>query len=380
MKILFVIIISLSLMSCGGSNSTSENEENITPTSELDIDENLIGSLPLTVQDPLDNPSSAEKVALGRMLFWDPILSGNRDIACVTCHHPDNGYAEQLDLSIGVGGIGLSTTRSLGTQVKRNAPTIINTAFNGINVNGDYDPADTFMFWDNRSHSLEDQAIHVLKSAEEMRGDVFSEEDVVQEMALRLEAIPEYVEMFTSAFGDSSINGDRVTKAIASFERSIIANNSRFDRYARGEESALTITEVRGLNAFIESGCNACHSGPMFSDYQLHQLPVPDNDKLTSLDINDTGIEGKFRTPTLRNLEFTAPYMHNGTKSDLASAISFYKGIDNPANDPDLANLKLKGDDIDAINAFLLTLSDESFDKTIPESVPSGLNPGGDIN
>jgi len=118
----------------------------------------------------------------------------------------------------------------------------------------------------------------------------------------------------------------------------------------------------------------------MFSDYQLHQLPVPDNDKLTSLDINDTGVEGKFRTPTLRNLEFTAPYMHNGTKSDLASAISFYQGIDNPANDPDLANLKLKGDDIDAIKAFLLTLSDDSFDKTIPESVPSGLNPGGDIN
>jgi len=244
MKTLFVIIITLSLASCGGSNSTSENEESITSTSELGIDENLIGSLPLTIQDPLDNPSNAEKVALGRMLFWDPILSGNRDIACVTCHHPDNGYAEQLDLSIGVGGIGLSTTRSLGTQVKRNAPTIINTAFNGINVNGDYDPADTFMFWDNRSHSLEDQAIHVLKSAEEMRGDVFSEEDVVQGVALRVEAIPEYVEMFNAAFGDTVINGDRITKAIASFERSIIANNSRFDRYARGEESALTITEV----------------------------------------------------------------------------------------------------------------------------------------
>ncbi len=369
MNYLILAICALFLSACGSSDSTSINEEE------------RVGSLPLSVQAPVDNPGNVAKVNLGRMLFWDPILSGNRDVACVTCHHPDNGYAEQLDLSIGVGGQGLSRQRSFGTQIKRNAPTIINTAFNGITANGDYDPANTVMFWDSRSHSLEDQALGPIRSQEEMRGTDFTEENIVEEVASRLQAIPDYVEMFDAAFGDNTINASTMAQAIAAFERSIIANNSRFDQYARGDDSALTELEVRGLNTFIDAGCNACHSGPMFSDYELHQLPVPDNEKLTELGIVDNGVDGKFRTPTLRNLEFTAPYMHNGTKSDLNSAIRFYNDIDNPSGDPDLAKVKLNGqsESIEAIKAFLLTLSDDSFDKTIPETVPSGLNPGGDI-
>lgn len=223
----------LSLTAC-----SSSSPESVAP-------EERIGSLPIEVLHPQDNPSSPEKVELGRMLFWDPILSGNRDVACVTCHHPDNAYAEHLDLSIGVGGIGLSSERELGTLALRNSPTILNTAFNGIDAAGHYQPDNTVMFWDNRDNSLEAQALGPIKSAEEMRGDVYPEADAVAIVAQRLSDIPRYRELFSDAFGDDVVNGERIAKAIASFERSLVSNNSRFDHYARGDDSALNAQELR---------------------------------------------------------------------------------------------------------------------------------------
>lgn len=365
MNKLFLLIISIFLTACG-----SPQAENV------DV-ENRIGSLPKEVKYPQDNPNSIEKTELGRMLFWDPILSGNEDVACVTCHHPNAGYADSLDVSIGVGGQGLAQDRKFGVFALRNAPTILNTAFNGITSQGEYDPLNTSMFWDNRGVSLEDQAIGPIHSKEEMRGENFTEAEILNVVITRLENNAEYVDLFTQAFGDGTIDGPRIAKAIATFERSIINNNTRFDQYARGDTNALTKKEVRGLNLFIENGCTNCHSGPMFSDFKLHQLPVPINSKQKG----DRGVDGKFRTPTLRNLAFTAPYMHNGTKSSLKDAIKFYHGISNPSSDPELGGVNIPGNDetIEAVEAFLLTLSDKNFDKTIPERVPSGLNPGGDI-
>lgn len=365
--IYLLVSFTVLLTACGGSSSSTS----VAP-------EDRVGSLPLNILEPADNPSNPAKVALGKLLFWDPIMSGSKDVACVTCHHPDNGYAEHIDLSVGVGGQGLSNGRKFGTQVKRNAPTIINTAFNGIDSNLFYDPSNTVMFWDNRSHSLEDQALGPIRSEEEMRGVDIPEDQIVTIVATRLQAIQEYQDLFTSAFGDNTINGDRIAKAIASFERSLSAMNSPFDRYARGDKNAMSREEVRGMNAFMEAGCQACHSGPMFSDFKLHQLPVAHNNKLSE---QDTGVNGKFRTGSLRNIALTAPYMHNGTRPDLESAVRFYHGIGNPSNDPELSALDLNNEqaNIDAIVAFLRALTDDSFDKTIPASVPSGLNPGGDI-
>lgn len=367
MKLLLVLLFMSFLSACGSSSSESIDEEN------------RVGSLPQEVIHPSDNPTSEDKVELGRMLFWDPILSGNRDVACATCHHPNHGYAENRDLSLGVGGVGLAENRDSGTLVKRNSPTIINTAFNGISASGFYDPKNTVMFWDNRSESLEAQALGPILSKEEMRGDVYSEDDALMIVSQRLSEIPEYQTMFTDAFGDTAINSDRIAKAIAAFERTIIATNSPFDRYARGDDSALKAQELRGLTAFNDAGCNGCHNGPMFSDYELHNLGVSNNPKLTEV---DRGVDGAFRTPSLRNVELTAPYMHNGTELELESAIAFYEDVSNPANDPDVAAINLEEDDpetIAAIAAFLRTLTDSSFDKTIPASVPSGLNPGGNI-
>ncbi len=349
----------------------------------------LISALPETVQYPIDNPYTVEKEDLGRLLYWDPILSGTKDVACVTCHHPDFGYADGLKFSQGVGANGLGPGRSGGLRTMRNAPTVINAAFNGIDNNGFYDPALSPMFWDNRAESLEGQALLPMLSKEEMRGGAIAEGAIIDTIIQRLYAIPEYVAKFEQAFGSNDINQDRILAAIATFERGIIANNSRFDRYMRGDLNALSGFEIEGMNAFIQVGCADCHSGPMFSDYKLHTIGVQDN-----INPPDRGATNTFdfRTPTLRNLSVTGPYMHNGIHETLEEVMEFYEeiaeGEDDALNsnvsenqlDPEMQDLQLDDDQINEIIAFLNTLNDNSFDKTIPTSVPSGLPVGGNID
>lgn len=396
-NLLAVSVLSISLIGCGSTNNNEEAQQSIS-------------ALPLTIQSTSINPISDEKVALGKALFWDPIMSGNRDVACATCHHPDHGYADSQALSIGVGGSGLGNRRQGNVLAARNAHTVLNTAFNGIDTNGNYQPESAVMFWDNRALSLEMQSLMPLLSREEMRGENFTEAQIYDEIITRLKAIPEYQQLFSQAFGDSEINIERIAQAIASFERTLVANNSRFDRFMRGDSSAMSNYEQSGMQAFIEAGCANCHSGPMFSDYQLHVLGVPDSRAAATLPI-DSGSNGSyaFRTPTLRNLNLTAPYMHNGVFSTLEEVMEFYEEAaegDNIHPDvsfsqlaPELRQLELgEGGDDDggdddaggdgdegnggvnaAIIAFMKTLEDDQFDKSIPLSVPSGLNPGGNI-
>jgi cytochrome c peroxidase len=334
-----------------------------------------VGALPETIIAPANNPQSPEKEELGKMLFWDPILSGNKDVSCATCHHPKKGYTDQIDLSLGINGHGLAQNRTGGLLIDRNAPTILNTAFNGITETGDYDPLNTVMFWDNRASSLEEQSLMPIQDMKEMRGDVYTKENAIDSVSARLASIPAYVTMFNNAFGEGTvINGDKISKAIAAFERTLIAPNSRFDQYARGDSNALTIEEIRGLNAFNEANCAACHSGPMFTDFQLHDIGVPHNEKLAEI---DNGVDGKFRTPTLRNLPDTGPFMHNGEFTTLRDAVGFYNRFER--NDEDAEQVNFDGDLIDPLVAFIRTLNDPNFDKSIPENVPSGLPVGGNI-
>jgi cytochrome c peroxidase len=350
--------------------------------------EDEISALPEVQNHPADNPYSVEKANLGKMLFWDPIMSGKKDIACVSCHHPNFGYADGIDLPLGVGGTGLGVNRTGGTLVKRNAPTIINTGFNGIDNNGNYSHSNAPMFWDNRVRSLEFQAIHPMLSKEEMRGDAISEDAIIDTLINRLNSIIQYKSMFATAFGSNGITEDRIGKAIATFERTIMANNSRFDQYMRGDDNAMSNNEIDGMNRFVAVGCADCHGGAMFSDYELHTIGVPNHNLVT-----DEGATGDFdfRTPTLRNLTFTAPYMHNGEFETLRDVVEFYEDIsdgrENRINsqlnindlDNDARNLNVNGGDIDEIVAFLRALSDDNFDKTVPESVPSNLPVGGNI-
>jgi cytochrome c peroxidase len=361
--------------------------------------------LPRQVPAPLDNPSTPEKVALGKLLFWDPILSGAGDIACATCHHPDFGYTDGRDLPIGTGGRGEGPTRTFpgGTSplVRRNSQTILNVAFNGIDDAGQVDPAEAPMFWDSRTRGLEAQALVPIETLEEMRGERVSAGDGVAGAISRLARVRQYRDLFQRAFGGpDAISAANLARAIASFERSLVTTDSPFDRYLRGDPSAMTPVERRGMAAFENHGCTLCHHGPMLSDYTVHVLGVSDN---SALGAADPGAGGRFafRTPTLRNVAVTAPYMHSGLIADVGSAVGFYKTVggggallqhfpqplvfdgrlvlgspvDRTQLDPLLRQVNVN-DQLDDIVAFLGTLSG-TFDRTIPKRVPSGLKPGG---
>lgn len=377
---LFLLCLSFALISCEDDNDGNGNNQNVFE---------VIAALPSNVISPANNQFTSAKSDLGRLLFFDPILSGTKNVSCATCHHPDFGFADGIRLSIGVNGTGLGPERRNGVRIERNAPTIINTAFNGINQNGNYNPSQAPMFWDLRERSLEGQALLPMLNMEEMRGNNIAENDIIDTILSRLNAISEYQTLFSQAFGSAGINQGRLLDAIAAYERSIVANNSRFDRFMRGDNSALTAQEQAGMEDFVEAGCANCHGGPMFSDFELHTLGVPDANGIT-----DRGAgQFDFRTPTLRNITLTAPYMHNGEFASLREVLEFYNDIsgnrvNNAINDnlnpndiaQDARQLDLNGGDIDEIITFLRTLTDEGFDRTVPQSVPSGLPVGGDIN
>jgi cytochrome c peroxidase len=328
-------------------------------------------------------------------LFWDPVLSGPKDVACATCHHPELGYAEDRDVSIGVGGIGLGEDRRVGRDstiplVKRNSQTILNVAFSGSDETGQYDPVWAPMFWDIRVRSLEAQALEPLKALEEMRGLTYPEDEAVAVVVGRLNAIPEYSRLFADAFAGQAPTAETLGKALAAFQRSLTASNAPFDRYMRGDQTAMTGPQLRGMRRFERIGCVNCHNGPMFSDYKLHVLGVPDSPVLP---MSDSGAENRyaFRTASLRNLAFTAPYMHNGLFETVEDVLDFYDDVDSRRGDdrnpnvsrdeldPLLRQLRGVDDDDEDLLAFLRALSDDSFDRTTPRRVPSGLAVGGRI-
>ncbi|MCR9289354.1 MAG: cytochrome-c peroxidase [Bacteroidetes bacterium] len=389
-------ILGILLVTIFGTHCSSNLDDDLngSTSDQLKID-TLVSALPLTVSVPRDNPITQAKIELGRLLFYDPILSGEKDVACATCHHPNNGYAEFRDISIGVNGKGLGSQRVFKQPndipfVKRNSQTILNTAFNGIDPNNKYDPTNAPMFWDIRTKSLELQALEPIKALEEMKGHHFSQKGILEEIITRLNTIPAYQTLFKDAFGDTAtINPVNLGKAIATFERTLISNNSRFDQYMRGDKDAISLSEKDGFALFKKVGCINCHNGPMFSDFKIHIIGVPSNDKLTETD-KGFGEQFGFRTPSLRNLRFTAPYMHNGSLQDLLSVMEFYEDVsvgkirnpDIPKRNIDLLirKLRLKVKDMRPIISFLNSLNDEAFDQKIPETVPSGLKVGGDIN
>jgi cytochrome c peroxidase len=365
--------------------------------------QSLFSPLPAAAASPVDNPATPARVELGRLLFWDPILSGPRDVACATCHHPDFGYAEPLDLSIGTGGVGLGPSRAFAPDapvrlVKRNSQTVLNAAFNGMDTTGAHDPSSAPMFWDLRVRGLEAQALEPIKALEEMRGDSYPEDRAVAAVVARLAAIPEYRDRFSAAFGGrNAVTEANLGRALAAFQRSLVTANAPFDRYMRGDTTAMTPEQIRGMNRFETTGCANCHSGPMFSDFKAHVLAVPDNNRLA---VSDAGVDGTyaFRTASLRNLAHTAPYMHNGAFTNLNQVVNFYNRISGGRGgggrggrggatntnvtrdriDPLARQLRMRGGGRqNDLVAFLGALNDDGFDRTVPDRVPSGLKVGG---
>ena len=361
-----------------------------------------LAALPTESPAPPDNPTTPARVALGRLLFWDPILAGNKDVACATCHHPDFGYSDGRDLSIGANGVGLGSTRTFAEghtsrPVKRNSQTIVNVAFNGLAVETRSIASAAPMFWDLRVRSLEAQALEPIKAADEMRGNAYGEDGAVAAVVSRLASIPEYRTLFARAFGGSTPVSDvNLGRALAAFQRTLVAANSPFDRYMRGDATAMTAEQVRGMEQFQSIGCINCHSGPMFSDFASRVLGVPDNTRLPE---SDSGVDKTyaFRTPSLRNLGATAPYMHNGVFPTLGDVVNFYvrisrgrggrggggRGLNAQVSrdqiDPLARALDMRGRGQRDLIAFVQALDDPSFDKTIVDRVPSGLPAGGRI-
>jgi cytochrome c peroxidase len=268
---------------------------------------------------PENNPLNEEKVELGRVLFFDKRLSADGTISCATCHLPQLAFTDGRQQSQGIGGLtGL-----------RNAPTLINRAFANK------------QFWDGRAASLEEQVKGPLISPTEM--GMASHTIVVS----RIAAITDYRKWFKKVFR-SEISIDNLTKAIAAFERILLSGNTKYDRFKAGDPQALSASEQRGLELFEgKARCNQCHSGFNFTDEEYHNIGVGwDKQRIDLGRYSVTSLQqdiGAFKTPTLREVARTAPYMHDGSMANLDEVIEFYDegGIANPFLDSEMRRLKL---------------------------------------
>ena len=289
---------------------------------------------------PANNPITPSKVSLGRYLFYDASLSSTGSKSCASCHSLTNGFSDTSAVSMGV--------RESGS---RNALPLINVAY------------DTTFFWDGRAHSLEMQAGMPILNPVEMANDSISVVTTLNKSAF-------YRSLFASAFGDNSTDGNaitfsRVCQALATFERTFISGNSAYDRFAAGDSSALTPSQLRGFTLFKNDSCMSCHSGVNFSDNAYHStglVPFYSDDGREDVSFNGED-NGKFRTPTLRNVALTAPYEHDGSMKTLLQVIDHYNkgGEHNSTQDPRIKPLNLSSSQEQDIINFLNSLTDNSF-------------------
>jgi cytochrome c peroxidase len=242
------------------------------------------------------------------------------------------------------------------------------------------------MTWTSIRRTLEAQTLAPIANQAIMRGNIIEASVVLDSISKRLQSIPEYVTLFDREFegGPGSITPENLGKAVAAFEQSIVSNNSPYDEYVNGQATALSEQQKAGLLLFFgKANCATCHAGSMFSDYALYNLGIFDNPKLNEPDLGN-GMQRLFRTPSLRNVVLTAPYMHNGTIATLRDVLRFYNsgGAENPSGGHDQISIKitplhLSEDEINSILSFLEALTDETYDREVPLRVPSGLKPGG---
>jgi cytochrome c peroxidase len=291
---------------------------------------------------PSNNPLTVEGVALGKRLFYDPILSANNTQSCASCHIQETGFSETTQYSTGIDGI----------EGNRNAMPLINLGWQ------------TKFFWDGGANGLESQVIGPITNPIEMH-------ETMANVVAKLNAHAEYPDLFKAAFGSAEASSQNIMRAIAQFERTLISGNSKYDQYMRGE-TFLSSQELNGLSLFtdMEKGdCSHCHSlGSTFSDFEfrntgLDSIPVDEGRYLITLNQGD---RGKFKTPSLRNVELTAPFMHDGRFQTLLECVQHYNtGFRYSANlDPNLS-FALKGrmtqQEMEDLVAFMKTLTDMEF-------------------
>jgi cytochrome c peroxidase len=294
---------------------------------------------------PADNPYTPEKAELGQLLYFDKRLSSDGTVSCASCHLPGKAFTDGAPVATGI----------KGQKGGRSAPTVINRAYS------------TLQFWDGRAASLEEQAKGPIANPIEMT-HARTEAEAHQAVVANLKAIPGYVQRFARAFGTESFTIDHVAKAIATFERTVLSGNSPFDRYEAGDTKAMTDSQVRGRNIFYgKAACDACHIGFNFTDGSYANIGIgmdrkgPDLGRFAITKREEE--KGAFKTPTLREIEHTAPYMHDGSMKTLEEVIEHYNkgGIKNPQLDQRIKPLNLTEQDKKDLVAFLKALSGEGW-------------------
>lgn len=281
---------------------------------------------------PAANSLTREKVELGNMLFFEPRISSSGVISCATCHNPALGWADRIPRATGHDG-------QIG---ERNTPTVLNSGFLGS------------QFWDGREPDLEGQALGPIEADVEMAMDLDSALERLNGFAL-------YQEKFSEAYPDDAdpINADNLARALASFQRTLNTPNSPFDRYLRGDENALDQQQKDGMVAFVDNGCIACHSGPAMTDGNFHRIQVPGSTDVGRFEVTgDEADKYKFRTPTLRNVAVTYPYMNNGATETLEESVAIMG--------KEMLGREFEEQTIADITAFLHTLTGEMPEFEVP--------------
>ncbi len=273
-------------------------------------------------------------IILGKTLFFDPRLSGSGKISCATCHQPELSWTDARERSFGHDS----------TINKRNSPTIQNVWV--------YKK----LFWDGRARDLEDQVFAPINSESEMHGDM-------RELPFKLRRIKGYAPLFEAAYGNPAIDPDKIAHAIAVFEKTIVSDKSRFDKFLQGNKRALSHKEVWGLHIFrTKAGCMNCHHGPLFTDNKFHITRIalgPKDDGLYNVTHKEEDRE-KFKTPSLRDVMRTGPWMHDGSIKDMLDIVEFYqKGP--PQSDPLIKPFTLTVKEKQALLAFLNAISAPSI-------------------
>lgn len=337
----------LTLVLCASCTDSDDVQGYTATPMDLEVPQLFLDNIPEPVI-PEDNPQTVEGVALGKKLFFDPILSLNNTQACADCHRPENAFSDPRQFSVGINGV----------AGNRNSMPLQNMAFN-------YDER---FFWDGRSSTLENQMFEPVVNPIEMNNTWPNVESTLQ-------ASTEYPILFEQAFGTSTIDSTMVTKAMAQFVRTLISANSKFDRYLAGQED-LTPQELNGLQVFLDEGrgdCFHCHglpTNPLWTDNQFHNngLDIAFADDGLGGFTGDPREFGHFRSPSLRNLAFTAPYMHDGRFQTIDDVINHYSEglVYSETIDPLMkavaeGGVGLTESDKADLKAFLLSLSDPSF-------------------
>lgn len=288
---------------------------------------------PVEIPYPDSDPFSRPKFMLGRMLFFDPILSGSKSRSCASCHNPSLSWADGQPRAIG----------EMQQPLPLRSPTLLNVGWTPK------------LGWDGHFRDLESVAIGPITSPTNMN---LSEDALVK----RLGAIPGYVDAFHSAFGDGDISASKVQLALATFERSIVSTEAPFDRWIKGDETAIDAAAKRGFALFNgKANCASCHSGWAFTDASFHDIGTARGDDVGRgrLFPNSAALQYAFKTPTLRDVARRGPYMHNGSVATLQDVIELYNrgGIERPSRDPEIRPLGLSADDKADLIAFLDTLN-----------------------